>query len=136
MDYSTFETVTRRLALEAGAAIMEVYGSDDVGLQAKADESPVTRADLAADKVISAGLRAAFPDMTWEDEIEWQGHRPAPADSLPLIGEIPGTGVFTGFGHHHIGLTAGPKTGRLLAQLITGQRPNTDLTAYAPTRFA
>lgn len=80
--------------------------------------------------------RAAFPDMTWEDEIEWQGHRPAPADSLPLIGEIPGTGVLTGFGHHHIGLTAGPKTGRLLAQLITGQRPNTDLTAYAPTRFA
>lgn len=80
--------------------------------------------------------RAAFPDLTWEDEVEWQGHRPAPADSLPLIGEVDGTGVFAGFGHHHIGLTAGPKTGRLLAQLILGKQPNLDLTAYAPKRFA
>ena len=80
--------------------------------------------------------RAAFPRLIWEDDIEWQGHRPAPADSLPLIGEIRSTRVFTGFGHHHIGLTAGPKTGRLLAQLITGQTPNMDLTPYRPTRFA
>ena len=80
--------------------------------------------------------KAAFPDLTWEDEVEWQGHRPAPADSLPLIGEVATTGVFAGFGHHHIGLTAGPKTGRLLAQLILGQQPNLDLTAYAPKRFA
>ncbi len=79
--------------------------------------------------------KAAFPDMTWDDEIEWQGHRPAPSDSLPLIGEIPGTGVLAGFGHHHIGLTAGPKTGRILAQIIAGQSPNIDLTPYAPTRF-
>ncbi len=80
--------------------------------------------------------KAAFPNMTWEDEIEWQGHRPAPSDSLPLIGEIKGSGIFAGFGHHHIGLTAGPKTGRILANLITGHTPNLDLTPYAPTRFA
>ncbi|MEM6309168.1 MAG: FAD-dependent oxidoreductase [Pseudomonadota bacterium] len=80
--------------------------------------------------------KEAFPNMTWDDEIEWQGHRPAPADSLPLIGEIRKTGVFAGFGHHHIGLTAGPKTGRILAGLITGTAPNLDLTPYAPTRFA
>ncbi len=80
--------------------------------------------------------KAAFPNMTWDDEIEWQGHRPAPSDSLPLIGEVRNSRIFTGFGHHHIGLTAGPKTGRLLAQLITGQAPNMDLTPYAPGRFA
>lgn len=80
--------------------------------------------------------RAAFPNMTWSEEIEWQGHRPATTDSLPLIGEIRNTGIFAGFGHQHIGLTAGPKTGRLLAQLITDQQPNLDLTPYAPTRFA
>ena len=79
--------------------------------------------------------KTAFPDMTWEGEIEWQGHRPAPSDSLPLIGEVRNTRIFTGFGHHHIGLTSGPKTGRLLMQLITGQVPNLDLTPYAPTRF-
>ncbi|WP_147108974.1 FAD-binding oxidoreductase [Tateyamaria sp. syn59] len=80
--------------------------------------------------------KAAFPNMTWEDEVEWQGHRPAPADSLPLIGEVRASRIFTGFGHHHIGLTGGPKTGRLLAQLIGGAMPNLDLTPYAPARFA
>ncbi len=78
----------------------------------------------------------AFPNMTWDDEIEWQGHRPSTSDSLPLIGQIRETGIYAGFGHHHIGLTAGPKTGRLLAQLIAGQPPNIDLTPYAPARFA
>ena len=80
--------------------------------------------------------RAAFPNLAWDDEIEWQGHRPAASDSLPLIGEVRRSRIFTGFGHHHIGLTGGPKTGRLLAQLITGQAPNMDLTPYAPERFA
>ena len=65
------------------------------------------------------------------------GHRPAPADSIPVIGEVPGAkGVFTGFGHHHIGLTGGPKTGRLLAQMIQGRQPNIDLSPYSPARYA
>ena len=80
--------------------------------------------------------RAAFPNMTATAEIEWLGHRPAPSDSLPLIGQVGTTRVFTAFGHHHIGLTGGPKTGRLVAGLVTGQPPNLDLAAYAPQRFA
>lgn len=79
--------------------------------------------------------KAALPNMTWDEEIEWQGHRPATTDSLPLIGQIRETGIYAGFGHQHIGLTAGPKTGRLLAQLIAGQPPNIDLTPYQPARF-
>lgn len=79
--------------------------------------------------------RATFPNMDASSEIEWLGHRPAPSDSLPLIGQIGSSRVFTAFGHHHIGLTGGPKTGRLVAGLVTGQPMNTDLTAYAPQRF-
>ena len=79
--------------------------------------------------------KAAFPGLKATNEIEWLGHRPAPSDSLPLIGEVGNSRVFTAFGHHHIGLTGGPKTGRLVAGLITGQAPNTDLTAYHPQRF-
>ncbi len=79
----------------------------------------------------------AVPGLSWEKEDEWMGHRPAPADSIPVIGEVPGLkGAFTGFGHHHIGLTAGPKTGRLLAQMIGGKQPNLDLSAYSPARYA
>ncbi len=79
---------------------------------------------------------AAMPGLQWEKMTEWMGHRPAPADSIPVIGEVPGVkGAFLGFGHHHIGLTGGPKTGRLLAQMIAGRRPNIDMTAYDPVRF-
>lgn len=80
--------------------------------------------------------RAAFPHLKATNEIEWLGHRPAPSDSLPLIGEIGSTRIFTAFGHHHIGLTGGPKTGRLVAGLITGDQVNTDLRPYHPQRFA
>jgi len=34
-----------------------------------------------------------------------------------------------------VGLTGGPKTGRLIAGLVTGQPPNMELGAYAPERF-
>ena len=63
LDYDKLETVMRRLALEAGAIIMQVYGEDDFAVELKGDESPVTKADKAADDHISAGLRAAFPDV-------------------------------------------------------------------------
>jgi len=88
-------------------------------------------------ELLMRNVKAALPGLTYSRTEEWMGHRPAPADSIPVIGEIPGTkGVFTGFGHHHIGLTGGPKTGRLLAQMIVGKNPNIDLTAYSPARFA
>ncbi|NNE51283.1 MAG: FAD-binding oxidoreductase [Sulfitobacter sp.] len=81
-------------------------------------------------------VKRAFPQLEARDEIEWMGHRPAPSDSLPLIGEVGDKRIFTAFGHHHIGLTAGPKTGRLVAGLIAGQPVNTDLTPYHPQRFS
>lgn len=80
---------------------------------------------------------AALPGLTWARKEEWMGHRPAPADSIPVIGEAPGLkGAFMGFGHHHIGLTAGPKTGRLLAQMISGKSPNQDVSVYSPQRYS
>ncbi|NVO56314.1 FAD-binding oxidoreductase [Rhodobacteraceae bacterium B1Z28] len=97
------------------------------GLEAGPSKAPL---DLLKRKVL-----ASFPNLTFEREQTWMGHRPAPSDSLPLIGEIGASGVFAGFGHHHIGLTAGPKTGRILAGLITQDRINIDLSVYDPLRF-
>lgn len=97
-------------------------------------DAPPSRAPF---ELLRRNAKAVFPGMTWKEEVEWMGHRPAPADSIPVIGEAPGTkGAFMGFGHHHVGLTGGPKTGRLLAQMISGRTPNTDMSAYAPSRFA
>ncbi len=81
-------------------------------------------------------IRRAIPGIAWKDKTEWMGHRPAPADSIPLIGEVSKVkNAYLGFGHHHVGLTGGPKTGRLLAQLIAGRQPNIELAPYAPSRF-
>jgi D-amino-acid dehydrogenase len=81
-------------------------------------------------------VKRTFPHLRARDEIEWMGHRPAPTDSLPLIGQVGESRVFTAFGHHHIGLTGGPKTGRLVAGLIAGQPVNADLSPYHPQRFS
>ncbi|MDX1742835.1 MAG: FAD-binding oxidoreductase [Ruegeria sp.] len=97
-------------------------------------DAPPSRAPF---ELMRNNARAAFPGVTWKDEVEWMGHRPAPADSIPVIGEVPGmSGAYMGFGHHHIGLTGGPKTGRLLAQMIGGRTPNADIKVYAPSRYS
>ncbi len=97
-------------------------------------DAPPSRAPF---ELMRKNARMAFPGLTWKEEVEWMGHRPAPTDSIPIIGEAPGiSGAYMGFGHHHIGLTGGPKTGRLLAQVISGRTPNTDMSVYAPSRFA
>lgn len=90
----------------------------------------------AALNLLRKQAKAAFPNLSYKGEIEWLGHRPAPSDSLPLIGEVRGTGVFTAFGHHHIGLTGGPKTGRIVAGLVADKPVNTDIGAFDPMRFA
>lgn len=81
--------------------------------------------------------REAMPGLRWKQARDWLGHRPAPSDSIPVIGEIQGiAGAYAGFGHHHIGLTGGPKTGRILSDLISGRKPNIDLAPYRPERFS
>ena len=88
-------------------------------------------------ELLERNIRAAIPGISWKKTVEWMGHRPSIADSIPLIGEAPGLkGAWMGFGHDHVGLTGGPKTGRLLSQLISGRQPNIDLTPYSPARFA
>jgi D-amino-acid dehydrogenase len=78
----------------------------------------------------------AFPKLTFERHTEWMGHRPAPADSLPIIGAVPGCpGLFVAFGHHHVGMTSGPKTGRLISDLITGRQAQLDMSPYQISRF-
>ena len=51
------------IARAAGAAILEVYGQNDVAVQQKADRSPLTAADLAAHRLITTRLRALTPEL-------------------------------------------------------------------------
>ncbi|MCC5972527.1 MAG: 3'(2'),5'-bisphosphate nucleotidase CysQ [Rubellimicrobium sp.] len=63
MNHDRLTEVMRRLALEAGEVIMQIYAAPDFDVRAKGDASPVTEADEAADALISRGLRAAFPEV-------------------------------------------------------------------------
>lgn len=67
----------------------------------------------------------------------WMGHRPSTPDGLPVIGPATGCAdVFYAFGHGHVGLTAGPMTGRLVADLVGGRPPVIDPAPYSAQRFA
>ncbi len=81
-------------------------------------------------------VREVFPTLIYASEEEWVGFRAAPSDSLPLIGELNNTGVYSAFGHHHIGLTGGAKTGRLVADMIAKNHSNHDMRPFEPMRFA
>lgn len=67
---------------------------------------------------------------------EWCGLRPCTPDGLPVVGRLPGqTKVFAATGHAMTGLTLGPVTGSLMADLVTGTTPSIEVTALAPARF-
>lgn len=93
MDYDKLITVMRRLSLEAGDRIMEIYNADDFEVKSKSDDSPVTEADEAADAIISAGLRAAFPDVALVTEEQAQSHD-LQADTFLIVDPLDGTKEF------------------------------------------
>ena len=93
VDYDQVLRVFRQAAIEAGAQIMEVYRADDFDVRAKSDDSPVTQADEAADALISAHLRAAFPDMVLVTEEQADSHAQTAATFL-IVDPLDGTKEF------------------------------------------
>jgi D-amino-acid dehydrogenase len=86
--------------------------------------------------VMHRAVATCFPNLRYEGVEEWMGFRPSTPDSLPLIGEIANSGVHAAFGHQHVGLTGGPKTGRWVADMISGRARNSDLSAFDANRFS
>lgn len=93
MDYDKLITVIRRLSLKAGDRIMEIYNADDFEVKSKSDDSPVTEADEAADAIISAGLRAEFPDVALVTEEQAHSHD-LQADTFLIVDPLDGTKEF------------------------------------------
>ena len=79
---------------------------------------------------------ALFPLGDAVDAKPWMGARPCLPDMLPVIGKAPRhAGLWFDFGHQHHGLTLGPVTGRLLAEMMTGETPFADPKPFAVERF-
>jgi D-amino-acid dehydrogenase len=80
--------------------------------------------------------RALFPLGDAVDAKPWKGARPCLPDMVPVIGKAPRhPGLWFDFGHQHHGLTLGPATGRLLAEMMTGETPFADPKPYSVERF-
>ena len=70
------------------------------------------------------------------DPAPWLGRRPCLPDMAPVIGPAPRhKGLWFDFGHQHLGLTLGPVSGRLLAELMTGEPPFVDPKPFRADRF-
>jgi D-amino-acid dehydrogenase len=80
--------------------------------------------------------RKLFPLGDPLDAQPWMGSRPCFADSRPVMGRAPGRiGLWLAYGHAHWGLTLGPASGRLMAELITGATPFCDPAPFGAERF-
>jgi glycine/D-amino acid oxidase-like deaminating enzyme len=108
---------------------MRVAGTVEfAGLDAAPDERRA--------RILHDHARRLFPDLESGEPRLWMGHRPSTPDSLPILGPAPGhRGLFLCFGHSHFGMTGGPPSGKLVAQLATGRPPAVDPAPYSLTRF-
>jgi len=80
--------------------------------------------------------RELFPLGERADDRTWMGSRPCLPDSRPVIGRAPKlSGLWLAVGHAHWGLTLGPATGRLVAEMMAGETPFCDPTPYRAERF-
>ncbi|MGE0564605.1 MAG: NAD(P)/FAD-dependent oxidoreductase [Pseudolabrys sp.] len=81
--------------------------------------------------------RELFPLGERADQKTWLGARPCLPDSRAAIGRAPGhAGLWLAVGHAHWGLTLGPATGRLIADMMSGATPFVDPMPYRPERFS
>lgn len=103
------------------------------GVEIAAREAPPTEVQLNR---AEAHARPAFNLGRRLDAAPWMGLRPCMPDMRPVIGKAGRhRGLWFNFGHAHHGLTLGPVSGRLLAEMMVGQTPFTNPQPYSPSRF-
>lgn len=96
-----------------------------------------TAPNYARSDALAKLARIYLPDLNAEEGTRWMGHRPTTPDSLPVIGRSPHRDdVIHAYGHSHGGLTLGPTTGRLIADLVARRQPAIDLSPFSVSRFS
>ena len=86
--------IAKKAAVMAGRAIMEVYESGDFGIEAKADDSPLTLADKAANRIIVDMLKAEFPGYAVLSEEEQDDLSRLENDLCFVVDPLDGTKEF------------------------------------------
>jgi D-amino-acid dehydrogenase len=99
------------------------------------------RPDWRRARILLDQGRRMLPGLATRHEDErlslWMGHRPSLPDSLPALGPSrTSPDVIYAFGHGHVGMTAAPMTGKVVADLVAGRPPAIDIAPFSPSRFA
>ena len=98
------------------------------GLDAPSSKAPIN--------LLRKQMKKVYPALEFEYDEEWMGRRPTTPDSMPVLGESPNApNVIHAYGGQHIGLTIGPRLGKMVAGIAAGRRTNMDITPYRVDRF-
>nr|GAJ37642.1 D-amino acid dehydrogenase small subunit [Bradyrhizobium sp. DOA9] len=103
--------------------------------------------ELASEKALPdwrrADILAQFASRLFREPVQpgievdrWMGHRPSTPDGLPCIGPASACGkLYYAFGHGHSGVAHAPATGKLVADLVLGRKPDFDISPLSIQRF-
>lgn len=137
VEFPTPGIALRNSVMDVDAKIVASSMTDGLRVAGQSEfADPMAAPNLRRQRLIVRQARAMCPDLDPSGVSFWMGRRPSLPDSLPVLGRIDGyEGLFGAFGHSHYGLMMAPKTGELVADLISGRQPNLELGAYAANRF-
>ena len=98
------------------------------GLTAPASSAPVN--------LLRKQMKKVYPKLEFDYDEVWMGRRPTTPDCLPVLGESAADpNIIHAYGGQHVGLTMGPRVGRLVADIAAERRTNMDISAYKVDRF-
>jgi glycine oxidase len=107
-----------------------VIGStlEEAGYDKRTDADTIQRMHQAAIRLVPALGEARVLEA-------WAGLRPGTPDDLPILGATGTPGYFVATGHFRDGILLAPVTAHIMAQIITGAKPDYDISAFSPLRF-
>lgn len=101
---------------------------EEAGYDKRTDADTIQRLHQAAIRLIPALEQARVLEA-------WAGLRPGTPDGLPILGESRTPGYFAATGHFRDGILLAPVTAESMARVITGTKPEQDLSGFSPARF-
>jgi glycine oxidase len=107
-----------------------VIGStlEEAGYDKRIDADTIQRLHRAAIRLVPALKEARVLEA-------WAGLRPGTPDDLPILGSTNTPGYFVATGHFRDGILLTPVTAHVMAQIITGEKPDNEISAFSPMRF-
>lgn len=102
--------------------------AEEAGYDKRTDPETIQRMHQSAIRLVPALAQARMLEA-------WAGLRPGSPDNLPILGATPTPGYFVATGHFRDGILLSPVTAHVMAQMVTGGRPEYDLSPFSPARF-